>query len=373
MLRTLLKGALIALLASSVAFAKVGATLHGSDGDLEHTYNKVMKDMESLGYILADPHERINDAYKKKFGSTKLDNLGFFSTANDLKVRKLLEKHPKLGGFTPFNLHIWKLTKENTTWYGHLTPDTMADIVGMTDKGMRKKFADSFKDFDALAAKMMKPTKKLVLEYSTLPKRTMLEFEIKIPDFVKTIKNLIKTGVIAEDDFDDTEGLLFTPAQLKEAAVAALAEDEVEANAKSIAKKSRQLKVSYVQSVYYDLYDKFFEAAGYIIAGGKDFKEAYSEAELPFAFDAYWIKSLCHFPFSNGVFNDRPDVGIFAPCSQYQYIKEGGDTIYIGMPSLVNWVHVNNIKNKKFQKAIDDIDAEIIKIMTTKLNAKEVK
>ncbi|MDH5465131.1 MAG: DUF302 domain-containing protein, partial [Thiovulaceae bacterium] len=117
-----------------------------------------------------------------------------------------------------------------------------------------------------------------------------------------------------------------------------------------------------------------FEEAGYIVAGYKNFKETYDDAGLKFSkYDAYWVYSLCHFPFSNGVFNERPDAGIFAPCSVYMYVEKGKKVLHVGMPYLENWINVNGIKKQKHIKAIRDIDAEIIKVFVKELGAKHIR
>lgn len=319
MLAKLIKTTTVALMLSGSLMAQqLGATLYGSKGDLEETYKEVLEEMEELGYILSDPHERINDAYKTKYGSTKLDNLGFFSTTKDAAVRELLEKHPKLGGFSPFNLHIWKVTGVDETWYGHLNPETMLDIVGIKDADSRKKFIASFEDIDALIKDKMKPAMERKLSYDALPARTMMEFEVAIE---------LDEDEELTDFVDDFQGK----------------------------------------------WEEAFEKAGYIVAGYKNFKETYTDMGKKFNYDAYWVYSLCHFPFSNGVFNDRPDAGVFAPCSVYMYVEKGGKTLKIGMPMLENWIVVNGIKNEEFKKSIRGIDTEIISIFKTKLNAKEVK
>lgn len=316
MFAKLTKVALLATVTASLAFAGHGATLYGAKGDKEKTFMKVLEDMEAKGYILSDPHERINDSYKTKYGGTKLDNLGFFSTTKDKAVRELLMKHPKLGGFSPFNFHVYKVTGEDTTWYGHLDPNTMLDIAGVTDAADRKTFVDSFKDLDALAKDMMKPTKTKEIEYKTLPKKPMMEFEIPV--------------VIGEDE-----------------------------------------ELSDFVDSFQEAWEGAFEKHGYIVAGYKNFHEAYTDEELEFGkYDAYWVYSLCHFPFSNGIFNERPDAGIFAPCSVYMYIEKGGKTLHVGMPYLENWVAVNGIKDAKKVQSIRDLDKDIEKIYKTELNAK---
>ena len=47
---------------------------------------------------------------------------------------------------------------DDNTWYGHLAPDTMLDIMGEKDAGQRKAFTDMVESFDGLMKKEMKPT-----------------------------------------------------------------------------------------------------------------------------------------------------------------------------------------------------------------------
>lgn len=318
MLSRFTKLVLVAILASSFAFgAQLGADIKGVKGDKEKTFMKFLDEMQKIGYVLSDPHERINDAYKTKFGSDSLDNLGFFSTAKDKDIRELLIKYPTLGGFSPFNMHIWKKKGEDATYYGHLNPEIMLDIVGIKNKKDRKKFVNSFTALDKLADKIMKPSKKLnkKIMFNKLPKKKLMEFTIKVDG--------------ALEDFVD----------------------EIQ-----------------------EKWEAAFEEAGYIVAGYKNFKETYDDAGLKFSkYDAYWVYSLCHFPFSNGVFNERPDAGIFAPCSVYMYVEKGKKVLHVGMPYLENWINVNGIKKQKHIKAIRDIDAEIIKVFVKELGAKHIR
>jgi uncharacterized protein (DUF302 family) len=279
---------------------------------------KVLEAMESKGYVLSDPHERINDGYKDKYGTNTLDNLGFFSTAKDSKLLNLFEKYPKIGGFSPFNMHIYRYSKDSkfyddTTWYGHLDPYAMADIVGLKDKALRDEFAATFTDLDKLAADMLKPTEKKNIEYTSLPAEPMMEFTVDIDE--------------------DTELSDFI--------------DE-----------------------FQEKYEAAFEKHHYIIAGYKNFREAFADMGKKMSYDAYWVYSLCHFEFSNGVFKDRPDAGIFAPCAVYMYVNKGEKVLHIGMPKLENWINVMGVKDPVKVKAIKDLDAEIINIFKTELDAK---
>jgi hypothetical protein len=78
--------------------SRIGLTMYGTAGDQETKYNHLInKEVSTIGFKLSDPHARVNDGYKEKYGKTYLDNLGFFSVANNEKIRTMLEKFPALG------------------------------------------------------------------------------------------------------------------------------------------------------------------------------------------------------------------------------------------------------------------------------------
>ncbi len=175
-LNKILAGTAAVALSASMTLAAVGATFNVAKGDKEAAYNDMINNKtESIGFILSDPHEHIDHAYKSKYGTEKtddkpnpaydpayktvLDNLGFFSIANDEKLRTLLMKAPELGGFSPFNLHVYKMVGEDKTYVGHIDPDTMLDIVGVEDKDVRKEFKAMFPALDAMVDKEIGGTK----------------------------------------------------------------------------------------------------------------------------------------------------------------------------------------------------------------------
>jgi len=290
---------------------QIGMTLHGVEGNQEKHFMEMVEDLPSIDYVLSDPHERINDAYVEKYGSTKLDNLGFFSVANDKKLRKLLEKYPQIGGFSPFNLHVYKKKTEDMTWVGYVKPEIMMDIVGVTDAAARAEFISMFKPLDEKIQHYMKPTTSKNLMFTTLPAETMMNFEF-----------------------------------------------EVEGNVEDFVEE------------FQEKFEEIFEDKKYIIAGYKNLKENYDDMEVDFAYDAYWVYSLCHFKFSNSIFNDRPEAGAFAPCSVYMYIKNG--KMHVGMPKLENWTSVVGLNDPVKIKAVKDLDIDVIETFI-ELGGKQVK
>jgi uncharacterized protein (DUF302 family) len=329
MFTKLVTGAVALSLAATLAMATDGIRFNVIDdsmlkdapkgekavSDTEKKYNDMVNnDMEAIGYVLSDPHERINDGYATQYGGTNLDNLGFIPITNDEGLRTLLLKSPEIGGFSPFNLHIYKEKGINTTRVGHVDPDTMLDIVGVKDAATRKEFKALFTPLDKLVDEKLGGKVEMV-QYDKLTAKPMMHFEMT---------------------FD-------RPADLSE-----------------------------FVDTFQENFEAAFEEKKYIIAGYKNFRETYDDLNQDFSkYDAYFVYSVCHFTFSNGIFNlidgqkgkARPDAGVFAPCAMYLYIEKGSNKMVIGMPKIENWISVMSIKDKKMIDAIHSLDKEIVGIM----------
>lgn len=323
----LVRVVLVISMFTTILVARQGLVFNAIEGNAEAGYNELVnKKIGSIGFTLSDPHERINDAYEVKYGTKtspqydpdwkkNLDNLGFFTISQDVKLRELLIRNPELGAFSPFNLHVYKKMSEDKTYVGHIVPDVMLDIVDIQDKKVREEFISIFKPLDELVQKEL-GGKVEFREFSSLPETKMMKFEFT---------------------FDRPEDL-----------------------------------TDYLDT-FQEEFEEAMEAKQYIIAGFKDFKEAYTYLELPFdKYDAYYSYSLCHFTFSYNMFNKgMPEAGAFAPCSMYMYIEKGTNKLVIGMPLLDNWLSVLNIKDEVMKKSVTDLDKEIIDIMIS-LGAKKI-
>ena len=109
-------------------------------------------------------------------------------------------------------------------------------------------------------------------------------------------------------------------------------------------------------------HDSLFVKHNFIIAGFIDFKFEYEDLELDFdKYDAYWVSSLCHFPFSNSIFNHgEPQAGLFAPCSIYFYVPKGSKELHVGYANVKNWLVAAGIKDETMRKSIEEIDNKVV-------------
>jgi uncharacterized protein (DUF302 family) len=109
-------------------------------------------------------------------------------------------------------------------------------------------------------------------------------------------------------------------------------------------------------------HDGQFTKHNFIIAGFIDLKFEYGDMDLDFdKYDAYWVSLLCHFQFSNSIFNrGKPEAGMFAPCSIYFYIPKGKNELHVGYSSVNNWISGLDFKDPKRIEYMRKIDAEVV-------------
>jgi len=300
---------LLLLLIIDISQASTLAEFYGTEGDAGAKLGAMVKKLESIEYSAVGKNEHIEVHYYNKYKEKNLDLLNFYTIIDKKSIRELLIKNPNFGAYAPFNLLAFKkLAKAeggDTTWYGHLDSETMLNIIGEKDEDARAKFKTMVSKVDKLVQDEMKPTvsKKMTFE-GELPKQPLL----------KMVKKF--------------EGV-----------------DDIE---------------EYVEEFIMQ-HDTLFGKNQFIIAGFIDLKFEYGDMDLDFEeYDAYWVSSLCHFQFSNAVFNhDAPHAGVFAPCSVYFYIPKGSNELHVGYATVENWITTTGIKDKAqieyMKKIADDV------------------
>ena len=277
------------------------------EGDIDKDFFEFSKSgTKKVGFYLNDPHHNVNMVYEKQVGKTSLNQLSFSSLVNDNVAHELMNIDPRIGGFTPFNLVIYRKKSNNKTVITHIMPEVALDVLQITDTKVRGTFTKMFKPLDrAIEAKYPNATKSYT-KLQGYADKTMMNFEIPFdePEDV-------------DDFFDD----------------------------------------------FQESFENAFVTKGYIIAGFYNMKDSLNSQEdaMP-EYTAYVVWSLCHIPFSYTIFdgkNPLPQAAIFAPCSMYAYIKEGENKIVIGMPTLGAWAAALGITDKDKLKKIKQLDTEI--------------
>lgn len=296
---------------SNIAETKVTAQMQGSKGNVETQINDFIKKINSIGYSTVAANKNIQVHYFNKYNEKNVEFISFFTLVNKEKLRPLLLQNPDFGAYAPFNFLVYKTLdtqKDDNTWYGHLDADTMLEIIGEEDPESQEAFKEMIGTFDTFITKEMKPTKTKKFERTkSLP---------LIPK-LKMVKKFE-----APDDLEE-----------------------------------------YVEEFVME-YDRLFSKHDFIIEGFIDFKFEYSDMDLEFdKYDAYWVSSLCHFKFSNTIFNRGiPQAGLFAPCSIYFYIPKGSNELHVGYATVDNWINAINIKDQERIDYMRAIDTEVVEI-----------
>jgi len=285
------------------------AELQGSEGNRVKEIDGLMKKIGTIGYSTVAANKNIQVHYYNKFQEKNVEMLSFFGMVNKEKVRALLLANPDFGAYAPFNFLVYKTLdtqNDNNTWYGHLAPDTMLDIIGSKDEGNRKAFKEMVGSLDMLVNKEMIPSLSKKFEH-TKPLPAL--------GLTKLVKKFEKT--------DDLE--------------------------------------TFIEDFISD-HDGRFSKHDFIIAGFIDYKFEYEDMDLEFdKYDAYWVSLLCHFKFSNSIFNRGiPEAGMFAPCSVYFYIPKGTNELHVGYASVDNWINALNFRDQRRIDYMKAIDAEVV-------------
>ncbi len=289
---------------SGLYAAKNSTIVYTVKGNVSETYNTMMdKPIKALGYRLPDPRKGVNDVYKKQYGSTTLDILNFMTIVNDKKMKPLLEMDPKLAGFNPFNLLAYKHMNKDETVIAHLTPEAMADMLGVTDQKVISEYKKLMDELDALVSKTF-PT--AVVSHDTYE------------------GDMIDSMMLLEMDFERPEDL-----------------DD------------------FIDEIQEKVENKFTKKE-YIMAGFFDYIG--NDGLLP-SYDAFWTFSLCHFPYSYTIFDNEgamPQAAVFAPCTMYMYIKKGTNTLVMGMPRLANWQKLFPMNSQKRTDFLEKLDKDML-------------
>jgi len=298
----------VLILAVSGLQAEVTANLAGLKGNADVQSKAFIRKLDSIGFQSAG-NDNIQVHYFNRYKEKNLDLLSFFTVTNLEVMRPLLIKNPNFGAYAPFNMLFYKkLDKdEKTTWFGHLDSELMLKIIGEKDEASKKAFKTMVSSLDDLVVKELKPTESKKLEYSAnLPEQPLTKLVMELPKDIDEMADWVEEFV--------------------------------------------------------EKHDGAFVKHEFIIAGFLDFKFEYEDAEVKFdEYDAYWVSSLCHFKFSNSVFNHgEPQAGLFAPCSVYFYIPKGSNELHVGYASVKNWLATTGIKDEKMKKDMLAIDAEVV-------------
>jgi hypothetical protein len=303
---------LLLLLLFSFSHASTLADLQGTKGLAEKDLQAMVSKLDTIGFRAIGKNEHLETHYYNKFKIKNLELLNFYTVADLESLRELLIANPNFAAYAPFNLLAFKMPESeqesDTTWYGHLNVDTMLKIIGEKDPELQNKYRAMIAKLDRLVTDEMKPTESKQLTFDkSLPSQPLLKMVKKFGE-VDDIEEFVEEFIVEHD------GL--------------------------------------------------FVKNNFIIAGFLDVKFEYDDLELKFEeYDAFWVSSLCHFEFSNAIFNHGdPQAGLFAPCSVYFYIPKDSGELHVGYASVDNWIASTGIKDEKKIAYMREISASVVRV-----------
>lgn len=286
------------------ASAKNSTVVYTIEGNAEEAYNTMMGEpLKALGYRVPDPKKNVNVHYSKKFGSTTLDVLSFSPIVNNDKIRPMLELEPRLGGFSPFNIVLYKKKGSNKTVISHLTSDIVIDILDIRDQ------------------RVISGIKRMEGEIDNLISKTFPKAKVSHQTYRGDLRNMMHDYELEFDRPEDIE--------------------------------------DFTEEIQERVEDTFVKK-GYMMAGFFDYEQA--KVDLLPSYDAFWSYTLCHFLYSYTVFdneNAMPEVAVFAPCAMYMYIEKDSNKLMLGMPKLGNWDILFKMNTKERRDFLRKLSSEI--------------
>ena len=79
------------------------------------------------------------------------------------------------------------------------------------------------------------------------------------------------------------------------------------------------------------------EPIGFLFPGFVDFASEFGDEGYD-AYEIYDTYSICKLDVIFPIHQEHPEVGAFAPCSYYIYMKKGETKVHMGFPAVENWI-----------------------------------
>lgn len=287
---------------TAAVFASDGFVLLQTAKSGKELTTAVTTAVTNAGFALADERD-LSDAFQKQFGETQYSQY-YNITALDAKtLSTLLPKHPKLAGFVPYTVLIYQKKGEANSYVGFVKSNAILLSTGIKDKAVIKALKQSEQRLEKALKAAIKDAKPVKIAYKSVMKADPeLFFEVSIP---------------AGDN------ALAKKEELQQEFESAL---EVEG-----------FKVSNITNIVSE-----FEKVN-VAMGNYEFFETYSICKLKVIYNAS---------------KERPETGVFAPCSVYFYKLKNESVIHIGFPPTKNWVvhtHITNPEHIQIMKDAENI------------------
>ena len=265
-------------------------TVSNEDGKI--TAATIEAAFEKTGFAI-DGNNNMNAPFKPRFGKTFYQTYHLFTTHSASHTLALAKKYPKIGLLSPLSMSLYSNRDDDTS-----KGKTMS-ISSLTLRGMSRITQIPMNNPDLIAySKFLEKGLRAALPGGHF--RTL------------SYKNIAKMEVSYETTFT-TE---FDGADIDERSEQ---KDDFEAE-----------------------FEGELEPIGFLFPGFVDFASEFGDAGFD-GYEQYDTYSICKLDVIFPIHQKHPEVGAFAPCTYYIYMKKGEKTVHMGFPSIENWVSATDL------------------------------
>ncbi|PHR54683.1 MAG: DUF302 domain-containing protein [Arcobacter sp.] len=291
-------------------------TVSNTDGKI--TAATIEAAFEKTGFSI-DGNNNMNAPFKPRFGKTFYQTYHLFTTHSPSHTLALAKKYPSIGLLSPLSMSLYSNRDDDTSKGKTMT------ISSLTLRGMSR----------------------------------ITQIPMNNPDLVSYAK-FLEEGLRAALPGGHFETLSYKNVAGMDKSYATTFTTEFDGA--DVDERSEQ-KDDFEAEFEGELEPIGFLFPGFIDLASEFADEGYEEYEQ---YDTY---SICKLDVIFPIHQEHPEVGAFAPCSYYIYMKKGETTVHMGFPSVENWISATDLDaNDKetfgtlieAQQLIEDIVNEII-------------
>jgi uncharacterized protein (DUF302 family) len=265
--------------------------------------------VEKAGFVPADERD-LAVAFGKQFEQTDFELYYNLTVLDPKALGAAIADVPSIGAFAPYTVLLYKKKGEAKSYFGFVKTEAMNAALTLSPKAT-KAMKESEKRLQKQLLAAIKDAKPVKLGY----------------------KSVLKS---------DKELHFSTALKLK-------------ANENALAKKEAVQKE----------FESALEVEGFKISNITDLKTELEKVKVDMSkFEFYDTYSICKLKVIYNASKQRPETGVFAPCSVYFYKLKGNDKIYMGFPTTKNWVTNTNITNGEYIKVMKDAEGVAVKSLS---------
>jgi uncharacterized protein (DUF302 family) len=262
------------------------------DKAVDESKDRVSSAIKNSGFSIADDRD-MNEPFLKQFESTSFDIYHTITVYDVANLHKTLQIEPKVGAFVPFTVLLYSKKGSKESYIAFIKPKTVMNAINNDNKKLYDSLNSSFE-------KLYKEIKKI--------DKSIVDYKLGYDSKYTKSKDLL---FIKEYNLKPTDKPDIKKEEIQFALESALDVSGFKlANISKLTNDFEQIKLD---------------------NGGFDFFETYSICKLKVIFSTS---------------KDRPESGVFAPCSVFFYKKKNENKIVVGMPPTLNWTEITSVTDK---------------------------